>query len=189
MDLPTNEPTVIRAGDSVAWTRDLPEYSAADGWALKYRLLYASGAAVDVTSTAVATLHTVSLTAANTAAYVAGKATLVGYVEKGAGASLERATLESTPITILANMVTSATFDGRSENQIALANAKTALAAYMSKGQIHVAEYDIAGRRMKFRAASEITDLIAHYEREVFKEIAAQAAMKGVSAGRVVVRM
>ena len=189
MDLLTNEPTVIRAGDSVAWTRELPEYSAADGWALKYRLLYASGTAVDIASTGAGTLHTVSLTAANTAAYIAGSATLVGYVEKGAGASLERATLESTPITILPNLVTAATHDGRSANQIALANAKAALAAYMSKGQLHVAEYNIAGRQMKFRSSTEITDLIAHYEREVFKETALLAAVNGVSAGRVVVRM
>ncbi|MDP3138185.1 MAG: hypothetical protein Q8N17_17865 [Burkholderiaceae bacterium] len=189
MDLPTNEPTVIRAGDSVAWTRELAEYSAADGWALKYRLLYATGTAVDITSTAVATLHTVSLTAANTGAYAAGSATLVAYVEKGAGASLERATLESSAITILPNLITAATHDGRSANRIALANARAALASYMAKGQAHVAEYDIAGRRMKFRAATEITDLINYYEREVFRETAALAAINGVAAGRIAVRM
>lgn len=188
MDLQTNEPTVIRAGDSVAWTRELPEYSAAAGWALKYRLLYASGTAVDITSTGVGPLHTVSLTSANTGAYVAGSATLAAYVEKGFGPTLERATLESTAITILPNLITAATYDGRSANQIALANARAALASYMAKGQLHVAAYDIAGRTMTFRAATEITDLIQYYEREVFKENALLAAMNGVSAGRVQVR-
>ena len=188
MALPTNEPTAIRAGDSVSWTRELPDYSAADGWALKYRLLYATGAAVTIASTGVGTLHTVALTSANTAVWAAGSATLVAYVEKGAGASLERVTLESTPVTILPDLTAAATHDGRSANQIALANARAALDSYMAKGQGHVAEYDIAGRRMKFRASGEITDLIQHYEREVFKETALQAAVNGVAAGRVQVR-
>lgn len=187
MELQTNEPTAIRAGDSVSWSRELPEYSADDGWALKYRLLYAAGAAVAITSTGAGTTHTVALTSAQTAAYAAGQATLVAYVEKAA--TSERVTLESTPIAILPDLTTAATHDGRSANQIALANAKAALAAYMEKGQAHVAEYDIAGRRMKFRAATEITDLIAYYERECAKERVAQALLEGNPApGRVQVR-
>lgn len=170
MDTPTNEPTTIRAGDSVVWERELEDYSAADGWALKYRLLYASGTAVDITSTGVGTLHSVSLTAAATAAYVAGTATLAGYVEKGAGASLERATLESNVIDILPNLIAATTHDGRTANEIALQHARDALASYMEKGQLHVAEYDVGGRTMKFRAASEITDLIRYYVAEVARE-------------------
>lgn len=188
MEVQTNEPTEIRAGDSVAWTRELAEYSTADGWALKYRLLYASGAAVDVVSTGAGTLHSVNLTAADTAAYAAGSATLVAYVEKGSGGTLQRSTLESTPVTILPNLITAANHDGRSENQIALANARAALASYMAKGQAHVAEYDIAGRRMKFRDSGQITELIRYYEHEVFRETALQAAVNGVAAGRVQVR-
>ena len=72
---------------------------------------------------------------------------------------------------------------------MALANARAALASYMAKGQLHVAEYDVGGRKMKFRAASEITDLIAYYEREVAKERALQAMLAGGSPGRVVTRM
>lgn len=189
MDLTTNEPTAIRAGDSAGWTRELLEYSADDGWALKYRLLYAAGTAVDITSTGVATLHTVSLSAATTAAWVAGSATLAAYVEKGSGASLERATLESTPVTILPNLISATNHDGRSANQIALANARAALSDYASKGQIHVAEYDIAGRRMKFRDAGQIRELIQFYELEVSKERADQALINGVASGRVQVRM
>lgn len=188
MALPTNEPTTLRAGDTVSWTRELPDYSAANSWALKYRLLWATGTAVIIASTAVATLHTIALTSANTAAWAAGSATLVAYVEKGAGASLERVTLESTPITIQPDLTAAATHDGRSANQIALANARAALASYMLKGQAHVAEYDIAGRRMKFRASSEITDLIQFYERQVSTENALQAAVNGVAAGRIQVR-
>ncbi len=187
MELPTNEPTAIRAGDSAAWTRELPEYSAADGWALKYRLLYPSGSAQTFNATGAGTLHTVSLTAANTAGWAAGSATLVAYVEKTA--TSEKATLESTPVTILPDLTVAATHDGRSANRIALENARTALAAYVQKGQVHVAEYDIAGRRMKFRDSQQITDLIRYYEFEVAKEDAALATLNGTSPGRVQVRM
>jgi hypothetical protein len=188
MDIAHSEPTSLRAGDSAAWQRDLADHSAADGWTLKYRLLWPAGTPAEITSTGVGTVHTVSLSAADTASYTAGTPTLVGYVEKGSGPTLERVTLSSSVITVLPNLTTLTANDGRSQNQIALADAKAALASYMSKGQLHVAEYDIAGRTMKFRSSSEILDLIAHYKREVFSETAATALLNGVSAGRVAVR-
>lgn len=186
MDPTANEPTAIRAGDSVTWTRELPEYSAADNWVLKYRILYAVGTAIAFSASGSGTTHTVNLTAATTADYAAGTATLVAYVENSV--SGDKTTLESTPITILPDLTAAATHDGRSANQIALAAARAALASYMAKGQLHIAEYDIAGRTMKFRSSTEITDLIRYYEIEVFKENAIQAAVNGVSAGRVQVR-
>lgn len=189
MDTPTNEPTTLRAGDTVAWTRELAEYSAADGWSLKYRLLWPVGVAADISAVGTGTLHSVNLSAADTASFTAGPATLVAYVEKGAGATLERATLQSQSITVLPSLAAATAYDGRSANAIALANARAALASYMAKGQLHVASYDVGGRTMTFRAATEITDLIAYYEREVFKENALLAAVNGVAAGRVQVRM
>lgn len=187
MDTPTNEPAVIRAGDSVTWSRELPDYSAADGWALKYRLLYAAGTAVAIDSTGAGTLHTVDLTSATTAAYAAGAATLVAWVENaGTGA---RQTLESQPITILPDLTVVANHDGRSANEIALAQAKAALASYVASGRAHIESYDIAGRAFKFRSADDIRALIQHYEAEVAKERAARALLEGGSPGRVCVRM
>lgn len=189
METPTTEPTTIRAGDSIAWERELSEYSADDGWTLKYKILWPVGSPASFDATGVATLHSVALSAADTETYTAGRATLAAYVEKGSGASLERATLQSVLITVLPSLAAAEAFDGRSANVIALANARAALAAYMAKGQLHVASYDVGGRTMTFRAANEITALIAYYEREVFKETAAAAMLNGVSPGRVRVRM
>lgn len=188
MDYAAAEPNAIRAGDTVTWTRTLPEHSAADGWSLKYRLLYASGTAKDITSTGSGTEHTVSLSSADTASYTAGAATLAAYAEKGSGASLERVTLESQPITILPNLVTAANYDNRSQAAKALADAKAAHAAYMASGRVHVAEYTIAGRVMKFRSADEIKGEIEYWEAEVGKERAALAVLSGGSPGRVVAR-
>ena len=179
MEIPTNEPSTIRAGDSVAWERDLEDYSASDGWTLKYRILYATGTAVGFSATGVGTLHSVSLTAAATAAYTAGAASLVAYVEKGSGASLERKTLESTVIEILPDLGAATTHDGRSDSEVALEAARAALKTYMENGQAHVAEYDIGGRSMKFRSASEITSLIRYYEAEVAREKRSASGVRG----------
>lgn len=189
MEIPANEPLQFRAGDSVAWTRELSEYPAADGWQLKYRLLYASGSAVNISAAGSGTTHSVSLSAADTAAYTAGTATLVAYVEKGAGPTLERVTLESTQISILPNLVTARTFDGRSAAAIALANLRAALNSMASNQSLTVASVSLEGRSTTFRSIAELQDAINHYERQVFKETAALALMNGISAARVVVRM
>lgn len=189
MDYASAEPNAIRAGDTVTWSRELPEHSAADGWALKYRLLYPTGTAAEITTSGSGTTHNVALTAAVTGAWTAGTATLVALVEKGSGPSLERVTLESQAITILPNLSTAATLDTRSDAQIALADAKAALKTYMASGRLHVAEYDIAGRAMKFRSADEIRALIDYYEGEVGKERCQLAIQTGGSPGRIVGRM
>ena len=189
MDTTQAEPNAIRAGDTVTWVRELPEHSAADGWALKYRLLWTTGTAVDITSTSAGTLHTVALTSVQTGTYAAGAATLVAYAEKGSGGTLERATLESQPLTILPNLITATTHDSRSQSAKALADAKTALAAHLASGKMHVAEYEIAGRRMKFRSVEEIRTLIEYYAAEVGKERAALAVLTGGSPGRIITRM
>lgn len=179
-----NAPTVFRAGDSVGWFQDLPEYPAADGWALKYRLLWPAGSAVDITTTGAGERFTAALTAANTASWAEGAATLVSWVERGA----EKATLGTQAVTILPDLTVAANHDSRTRNQKALDAARLALETYMASGRMHVAEYDIAGRSMKFRSAEEIRDLIQFYEREVAKERAALAILQGGSPGRVITR-
>lgn len=182
MDIPTTEPIELRAGDSIVWERDLDDYSAADGWTLKYKLMWATGTAVAFSAVGVGTLHSVTLTATATASYAAGTATLAGYVEKGSGGTLERVTLSTSLLTILPDLTAATTHDGRSANRIALDNARAALASYMAKGQAHVAEYDIAGRRMKFRDSQQIMDLIRYYEAEVARE---ERRARGVRGNRI----
>ena len=169
--IPDTEPLSIRAGDSLSWSRSLPEYSAADGWTLKYRILWTTGSSpASFSAAGVGTQHTVTLAAATTAAWAAGRATLFVFVERTIGPATERVSLETKTIDIEANLATATTFDGRSANVKALDDLKTALASYCTAGHGPVAEYQIGDRRMKFRSTAEIADLIAHYEREVARE-------------------
>lgn len=177
-------PTTFRAGDSVSWTESLPAYPANAGWVLKIRFLWPTGTAIQITASASGADHAVSLTAAQTASWAAGTATRVAFVEKGA----ERITLDQSAVTVLPDLGAATTFDGRSQAVKALADAKAALAAYVATGRVHVAEYTIGDRSMKFRSAQEIHDLIAHYEREVASERAMAAVLQGQSPGRVRVR-
>lgn len=178
-------PSTFRAGDSAGWTIDLPEYPAADGWVLTYRMLWTTGTAIDLPTTAAGAAYTVALTSADTAAWPAGAATLVHWVEKGA----ERVTLGAQSVSIAPDLTTAATHDGRSLNRRALDDARAALAAHMASGRAHVESYTIAGRSMKFRSVQELRDLIAYYEAEVAKESAARAAYAGVAGGRIFTRM
>ena len=177
-------PTTFRAGDSVTWTEDLPAYPASAGWVLKYKLLFAAGTASAFAAVAAGDAHAVTLAGSTTAGWAAGAATLVSWVEKGA----DRVTLDQQAVTIQPDLAAAATFDGRSQATKGLADAKAALAAYVAGGKAHVAEYDIAGRRLKFRSADEIVTLIDFYEREVAGERALAAVLQGGTPGRVYAR-
>lgn len=179
-----NAPTTFRAGDSTSWSESLPDYLPADGWSLNLRLLWSSGGA-NIPTTPSGDEYAVSLTGTETANWPAGPATLVSQAVKGA----DKITLGSQAVTILPDLMTSASHDGRSANRKALEAAEAALAAYLTGGQAMVEEYEIAGRRMKFRSADEITKLINFYKPLVAKENAALALLQGGGApGRVYYR-
>lgn len=171
------EPNTLRAGDSIAWRIALPDYPASAGWVLKYRLIFPAGIAQDITTTPDGDDHTVDLSAAATADYTPGTATLVRIVENGA----QRITLASQTVTILPNLALAATHDNRTLNERALADAEAALAAYMASGKMHVEGYGIADKNMKFRTAEEIETLINYYRRAVTKERTFQALLTGNS--------
>jgi hypothetical protein len=58
----------------------------------------------------------------------------------------------------------------------------------MASGRAHVEEYEIAGRRMKFRSADELRGLVEFYQREVATERARALALSGVAPGRILTR-
>jgi hypothetical protein len=68
MTPPTTEPSRVTAGDTIAWTKSLPDSPASSGWILKYRLINAAGK-IDITATAAGNDHAVSVPAATSAAW------------------------------------------------------------------------------------------------------------------------
>lgn len=182
-----SHPISFRAGDSASWTTSLPSYKASDGWSLKYRLLSPTGKTIDIATTTNdnGDDFDADLTSTDTSGWSVGESSLVAYVEKGA----DRVTLGVDPVIVLPNLVTASSHDGRSKNAIALAAAEDALLQYLQGGKAHVAEYEIDGRRLKFRSVEEIRDLIDHYKSLIAAERTLLALMSGGQpAGRVYYR-
>lgn len=179
------EPTSIRAGDSIAWTRELP-YSAADGWELNYRLIGTTGTPLEIPSTGSGTVFSVALAAADTAALTAGAATLVGIATQGANVF----TVYGAPIQVLPNLATATTHDGRSPARQALDALKAAYYAWVSAGGAGRKSMTINNRAVTFETPGEMVERIRLLEQEVAREKALEAAVNnGVVPGRIQVRM
>lgn len=184
MDILTAPPVTLRAGDAVAWAVALPAYPADDGWQLHYRVLWPSGDPATFDAAAQGADHAVALASADTAGWQAGRATLVWWVVR----DTTRVTLGQQAINILPDLTAATSHDARSANQRALDDARAALQNYLSSGRGHVLEYDVAGRRMKFRSVDELRALIQFYEGQVAIEHARAAALAGGSPGRILTR-
>ena len=184
MAIVNTEPTSITAGDSVAWTRSLSDYPASAGWSLSYTLINAA-AKITINASAAGDDHAVSVSAATSSVWTAGDYTWQGAVTKGS----ERYTVGSGSLTIEKSFAAQTTLDTRSTARTMLEALEACYLAYLTNGQGHVAEYDIAGRRMKFRNAAEIWQQIEKLKREVAAEDRAARIAAGLpSRRRVLVR-
>lgn len=162
---PTTEPTVLYTGDTWVWTRTLADYPASAAWVLKYTLINAAGR-IAITSAPSGDDHAVSVAAATTSTYAAGTYTWQAYVEK----SSDRFTVGQGSVSVRAGFSSgSGGADARTQAEIALQDAITALATYTaSRGMI--ADYTIGGRSQRFRSIAEIQALINFWRGEVAKE-------------------
>ena len=184
MTTPTTEPALLYTGDTWAWERALSDYPASAGWVLNYVLVNAThripATSGTIQSTASGDAHAISVAAATTAAYTAGDYTWQAFVTKAA----ERYTVGQGKLKVRAGLTTASTAsDQRTQAQIALDAATTALATYTAS-QGHVQEYEIAGRRMRFRSVKELRELVNYWANEVQKEADAENIRRGLGASR-----
>ena len=176
MDIPANEPSSLRAGDTWKWTRTLADYPAGT-WTLKYRFKNATSYFEIVAGTS-GTDHSVSVAAATTAGYTAGSYTWMAWVE---GGSSEKYTVDTGTLEIDPDYrASTAAYDGRSHARKML----DAIEAWLEARDPAVAEYEIAGRRMKYIPIAELVKLRNRYGLEVRNEDAAAAIAKGEGFGR-----
>ena len=176
MDIQTNEPSSLRAGDTWKWTRTLDDYPAGT-WTLKYRFKNATSYFEIVAGTS-GTDHSVSVAAATTAAYPAGSYTWMAWVE---GGSSEKYTVDTGTLEVDPDYrASTAAYDGRSHARKML----DALEAWLEARDPAVAEYEIAGRRMKYIPIAELVKLRNRYGMEVRNEEAAAAIARGEGLGR-----
>lgn len=169
------EPKAVTAGDTVRWTRSLPDYSAADGWTLKYRLINAGGV-IDITASASGADHSVTVTAATSASWTAGTYTWQAYVEKAA----ERQTVGTGSIEIKRNLAAAASgVDTRSTAAKMVADLEAAELDYASNGQGGVQRYTIGGREMWFSTAEDFIERLEYWRNRLASEQAAESVRQG----------
>lgn len=177
--IPTTEPAYLQAGDTIQWQRELTDYPAGDGWVLAYRFINAADK-IDVVATASGDVHSVTISAATSAAYVAGVYTWTAFVTRAGS----RYTVGQGTTTIRPDLANQAAgFEARTEAQRALADLRSAMLRWLSTNG-HVQEYEIAGRRMRFASIEDLRGRIELAEREVSRETAAQRIAAGQSASR-----
>lgn len=180
--IPTTEPSVIVAGDTLTWMRSLPDTPPAT-WTLKYRLINAAGK-FDITAATSGNDFLVSVSAATSASYTAGDYTWTAWVEKTG----ERVTVGQGTLTIKPNIAALTTLDARTEAAVIVDQLMTAYTTYTASNG-HVAEYEIAGRRMKYRSAAEILTQLNFWEARVRAEKKAERIANGLGGGgKVLVR-
>ena len=124
--------------------------------------------------------HQVSVAASATASRASGDYDWQASVAQ----DVERYTIGAGRITVAKSFSGHVTLDNRSKARQMLEAMQSCYLAYISNGQGHVAEYEIAGRRMKFRNASEIWQQIEKLKREVAAEDRAARIAAGLPARR-----
>lgn len=169
----------ITAGDTLSFLTTVADYPASAGWVLVYLLLPRStGTAITLTGTAEGDDHRIEAGASVTALWVAGDYSWVTYATKAG----ERYTLQSGAVKILANPATQTSWDARSDAAIIVDQLMAAYKTYTAS-QGHVAEYQIAGRTMKYRSSAEILDQLNHWQAILSGEKRAERIAAGLGAG------
>ena len=179
-NIPATEPGAVNAGDTVRWTRSLPDYPASAGWVLSYQLVNAASR-ITITAAPSGDEQLVQVTATTTATWAGGDYAWRAQV----GRSGEVFTVAEGRITVRPSFA-SGTQDTRSQARIAL----DAVNAYLANpSNLAASEYQIAGRQLRRHS---LPDLWRHRDRlqaEVLREEAAGRLAVGLpSNNRIFVR-
>lgn len=180
-DIPTSEPSELRAGDTWAWTKTLGDYPAS-AWTLKYRFKSAVGG-FEITASASGDDYAISVAASTTAGYhsLAGAMSWVAWVE---GGTSEKYTVDSGTVVInpdYRNGTSTAAFDDRTHAKIVLDAIEAIIEGRATKDQD---ELEIAGRRLKRTPIPTLLRLRQHYKSEVAAQKNAEAIASGLGTGR-----
>lgn len=158
-----NIATTLKVGDTWSWEESLDDYPA-DVWTLKFAMR-GNANAVNITASASGLTHAISVAAADTAKYVAGKYHWEAYVEMGSGPTLERYAVGSGKIELLpALFQTPSGVDVRSHAEKVLDAVEAVIEGRATQAQ---ASMSIMGRAIQFIPISELLMLRTKYRAEV----------------------
>ena len=162
MTISISVPAQFTSGDTVAWQISLSDYPASAGWVLHYVLLNAlQKITIDAASSG--DDHLVTIPSATSSAYSAGEYRWQAYVTKAA----ERFTVATGNLTVLQGFADlGAGVDTRSHVKKTL----EAIESWLESKNPAVAEYEIAGRRMRYIGIGDLLKLRDRYKQELARE-------------------
>lgn len=182
VEVPTNEPSELRAGETWKWRRDdrTADYPAS-AWTLKYAFKNASSH-IELTATADGAVFAVTVAAATTAAYTAGTYKWNAWVE---GGSSEKYPFDSGTLEVLPKYDSATALDDRSHARIVLDAIEAVIEGRATKDQ---EEYTIGTRSLKHTPLADLVKFRGQYKAEVQREVLEEAARNGKGGGKLVVR-
>lgn len=160
--IPTTEPASAVCGDTWSWTKTLSDYPAPT-WTLTYYLRSREGEQ-SFAAAASGSDHLVTVTAATTAGYKAGRYALISVATSGT----ERHTVEKKELIVLPDPAfLGAGQDPRSHSRKVLESIEAVLEGRATKDQ---EEYTIGGRSLKRTPIEELMAMRNTYRAEVRAE-------------------
>ena len=160
--IPDQPPSELRAGDTLSWRRNLPEYLASAGWALTYTLV-GSTTVYSFASAPSGDAHSVTV-----AASVSGQWEPGGYrLVEAATRALERVTLIDRFARVLPDLAAAmAGADVRTHAEKVLASIE----AYLEGKAAWAAGLELAGRKLSEYPIADLLKLRDTYRAEVGRE-------------------
>lgn len=178
--IPETEPQSFVIGDTVKWTKDLPDYLPADSWVLSYALVLTGGQKTITATDNSDGTHLATITAANSAGYTAGIYHWQAYVTK----ATERYMVDSGTIEALPNFATATTgFDNRSHVKTVLDAIEAVLESRATKDQ---QSYTIQGRTLARTPIPELIALRKQYRNEYQQEVNKERTKNGKASNQVI---
>lgn len=145
-----------------------------------------SQSTIELTSAAEGDDHRFAVAATVTATYKPGQYSYITRASDGTQKFTLDATAWGGEVTLLPDPAVAVQGDDhRTQAQKAIDDLKAALATYTTTNG-HVQEYEINGRRMKFRSTKEITEMIDFWQKERAGEIRKDAIARGMADPRKV---
>lgn len=176
-------PKVLFAGDKLEFTESDSDYKASDGWAMKYKLINATTAITDITSSADGDDHKFTITSAISAAWTIGKYRFVRYAEKGV--VIEH--LARGIVGVEADIVSLATYDFRTHAFKTLEALEAAIERRATKEQMSIA-IGVRGssRQLQYLPMDELIRARNYYQNLVNREDQEDLIDQGKSPGNKV---
>lgn len=163
-EIPSREPSGFAAGETVRWTKSVPDYSSADGWNLIYSFRGPTEI-TDVIATASGSEFSITLSAQATASLKAGTYRWGAYATKGSGSSLERYPVASGVMSVSLTLVGGDVYESHAAKTLRV--IECAIEGRLTKD---MESYSINGRAINKIPISKLYSLRAMYQTAVWRE-------------------